>query len=128
MSIIGYWTLSVGGCGGASGAPVLVGRREAPDRCAELRARDFGVAGRASLRRERQPDLHAAPRSPYKPAADDAPSFLPVEVVPEPSPPPEPAGASDGRIEVALSNGHRVRAFGSFDADALCRVVRVLGG
>ena len=64
----------------------------------------------------------------YKPAADDAPSFLPVEVVPEPPPPPDPAGPSDGRIEVALSNGHRVSAFGSFDADALCRVVRVLGG
>ena len=66
----------------------------------------------------------------YKLAADtdDAPSFLPVEVVPEPaSPPPAPA-ASDGRIEIALSNGHRVSAFGSFDADALCRVVRVLGG
>ena len=40
----------------------------------------------------------------YKPAADadDAPSFLPVEVVPDPSPP----AASDGRIEIALSNGY----------------------
>ena len=65
----------------------------------------------------------------YKPAADavDAPSFLPVEVVPDPPPEP-PAGSSDGRIEIALSNGHRVSAVGSFDADALCRVVRALGG
>jgi len=45
-----------------------------------------------------------------------------------PDAPPEPSAASDGRIEVALSNGHRVNAFGSFDVDALCRVVRVLGG
>ena len=64
----------------------------------------------------------------YRPAADaeDAPTFLPVEVVPDA--PPEPAVASDGRIEIALSNGHRVSATGSFDADALCRVVRALGG
>ena len=69
----------------------------------------------------------------YKPAADgeDAASFLPVEVVPGPASPPGPPGppaASDGRIEIALSNGHRVSASGSFDADALCRVVRALGG
>ena len=46
--------------------------------------------------------------SRYKPAldGDDAPSFLLVEVVPgldAPSP-----AASDGRIEIALSNGQRV--------------------
>ena len=66
----------------------------------------------------------------YKPAADadDALSFLPVEVVPELSAPSEPTGASEGRIEIALSSGHRVSAIGSFDVDALCRVVRVLGG
>ena len=65
----------------------------------------------------------------YQPTADagEAPSFLPVEVVPD-TPSPEVAGLSDGRIEIALSNGHRVSATGSFDADALCRVVRVLGG
>ena len=66
----------------------------------------------------------------YKPAADgdDAASFLPVEVVPEPASPPGPPAASDGRIEIVLPSGHRVSAFGSFDVDALCRVVRALGG
>ena len=63
----------------------------------------------------------------YKPAAEDTPSFLPVEVVPD-APPPEPVGSSEGRIEIALSNGHRVSVVGSFDVDALCRVVRALGG
>ncbi len=65
----------------------------------------------------------------YKPAADaeGAPSFLPVEVVSDP-PPPEPPAAPDGRIEIALPSGHRVSASGSFDVDALCRVVRALGG
>ena len=64
----------------------------------------------------------------YKPAADaeGAPSFLPVEVVAEPVAAPHPA--PDGRIEVALPSGHRVSASGSFDVDALCRVVRALGG
>jgi len=82
-----------------------------------------------SVRLPLAPDALTWRRDPrYKPAADaeEAPSFLPVEVVPDP--PPEPPAASDGRIEVALSNGHRVSAIGSFDADALCRVVRVLGG
>ena len=65
----------------------------------------------------------------YRPAEDgaDALSFLPVEVVPEP-PLEQPAAASDGRIEIALASGHRVSASGSFDANALCRVVRALGG
>ena len=47
----------------------------------------------------------------YKPAAgaDDAPSFLPVEVVPEPASPPAQSAVSDGRIEIALPSGHRVR-------------------
>ncbi len=63
----------------------------------------------------------------YRPAGDgeDAPTFLPVEVVPEPLSPP---ATSDGRIEIALANGHRVSTSGSFDVDALCRVVRALAG
>ena len=44
----------------------------------------------------------------YKPGAEDTPSFLPVEVEPDPSSPLEPAGSSEGRTEIALSNGHRV--------------------
>ena len=64
----------------------------------------------------------------YRPAEDGAgaSSFLPVEVVAEPASAPHPA--SDGRIEVALPSGHRVSASGSFDVEALCRVVRALGG
>ena len=67
----------------------------------------------------------------YRPAGDGegAPSFLPVEVVPEPLLPPSAAPAtSDGRIEIVLVGGHRVSASGSFDVDALCRVVRALVG
>ncbi|MDE0039125.1 MAG: transposase [Gammaproteobacteria bacterium] len=64
----------------------------------------------------------------YRPMDDgeDAPSFLPVEVVAEPA--SAPHSTSNGRIEIALPSGHRVSASGSFDVDALCRVVRALGG
>ncbi len=34
--------------------------------------------------------------------------YLPVEVMPEPTPPPR--AASDRRIEIALSSGHRMSA------------------
>ena len=67
----------------------------------------------------------------YRPAGvgEDAPSFLPVELISEPlSPPPVAPAASDGRIEIALRSGPRVSANGSFDVDALCRVVRALAG
>lgn len=66
----------------------------------------------------------------YRPAAcdDTALSFLPVEVVGDPSPRPVAAGPSDGRSEIALSNGHQVNASGSFGAEAWCCLVRVLGG
>ena len=76
--------------------------------------------------------MHRGQISPpnNKPGADgdDAASFLPVEMVPEPALSPGPPAASDGRIEIALSSGHRVSASGTFDVDALCRVVRALGG
>ena len=64
----------------------------------------------------------------YRPTEDGegALSFLPVEVVAEPA--SAPHAASDGRIEIALPSGHRVSASGSFDVEALCRVVRALAG
>jgi len=60
-------------------------------------------------------------------------SFLPVEViverVPAPVAPPFPeASAAEARIEIALSNGHRLSVNGAFDPDAICRLVRGFGG
>jgi len=52
-------------------------------------------------------------------------SFLPIEVVAEPV--SAPHAASDSLIEVALPSGHRVSASGSFDVEALCRLVRACG-
>ena len=50
----------------------------------------------------------------YRPAKDGeaSPSFLPVKMAPEPELSPALCAASDGRIEIALSSGHRVSASG----------------
>ncbi len=62
---------------------------------------------------------------------DPATSFLPVEVVAAPAPPLidppviEPK-ASAAKIESSLPNGYRVSVRGSYDPDALCRLVRGL--
>ena len=99
----------------------IVAQSDAPGVSVSVVARRYDVNANLIFTWRRDPR--------YKPAADagDAPSFLPVEVVPEPSA-SEPAAASEVRIEIAFSNGHRVSATGSFDVDALCRVVRALGG
>ena len=51
------------------------------------------------------------------------PSFLPVEVVSSPVPDPVAAPTT---IEVSLCNGHWVSVTGSFDVEALCRLVQGL--
>ena len=74
----------------------------------------------------------------FAPTALDAPavSFLPVEVVAGPAPPiidppviePPVMGskASEAKIEIVLSSGHRLSVSGAFDPDAICRLVRGL--
>ncbi len=72
------------------------------------------------------------PRFEPTPVEDCAASFLPVEVVAAPAPrlidPPviEPK-SSEVKLEISLPNGHRVSVSGSYDPDALCRLVRGLG-
>ncbi len=66
----------------------------------------------------------------FKPPEDDLPSFLPVEVLPDASPGAAMAAgaavALDSRIEITLSNGHRLSVSGGFDPDAVSRLVRGL--
>ncbi len=64
------------------------------------------------------------PRFKAAEVEDSGASFLPVEVVAAP-PVIEPK-ASDAKIEISPPNGHRVSASGSYDPDALCRLVRGL--
>ena len=70
------------------------------------------------------------PRFKAAEVEDAATSFLPVEVIAAPpviEPPVIEPKASESKIEILLSNGHRVSVSGAFDADALCWLVRGLG-
>ena len=53
-------------------------------------------------------------------------AFLPVEVVPEPAAASVKPAVSDSKIEIQLSNGHRLSVSGAFDPDAVARLVRGL--
>jgi len=57
---------------------------------------------------------------------EEACPFLPVEVIAEPPRPIPDVAASEAKIEITLSNGHRVSISGAFDPDALSRLLRGL--
>ena len=61
-------------------------------------------------------------------AAADAPCFLPVEIVAHVHREDERCAKSDGQIEVELAGGHRLRISGSYDPEALARLIRGLSG
>ena len=65
-------------------------------------------------------------RDPRFKRGDESAGFLPVEVIAEAPRPVPDAAASDGKIEITLSNGHRVSISGSFDPDAVSRLLRGL--
>jgi len=62
----------------------------------------------------------------FKPAEDNLPSFLPVEVVPDAAMTDCHSVSLDSRIEITLSNGHRLTVSGGFDPDAVSRLLRGL--
>jgi transposase len=58
----------------------------------------------------------------------DTPCFLPVEIV-EHARPEEPRSVvSESQIEVELAGGHRLRISGSYDPEALARLICGLSG
>ena len=60
-------------------------------------------------------------------SAREAPRFVPVELAEVASPSPGPADPADDRIEIAVPGGVAVRVGRGFDAEALHRVLTVLG-
>lgn len=62
----------------------------------------------------------------FKLEDDAACRFLPVEVVGEAAPGCAEQRPREGRIEIALANGHRLTVSGPFDAEAVCRLVQGL--
>ena len=61
----------------------------------------------------------------FKPGEEGCP-FLPVEVIAEPPQPIPATAASESKIKITLSNGHRVSISGAFDPDVLSRLLRGL--
>ena len=57
--------------------------------------------------------------------AADVARFLPVEIVAEVKA-PKALPAVDGHIEIELAGGHRMRISGSYDPEALARLIRGL--
>ena len=53
-------------------------------------------------------------------------TFLPVEVLPEAVAPSVDPAVLDSKIEIQLSNGHRLSISGAFDPDVVSRLVRGL--
>ena len=71
-------------------------------------------------------DARCAPGS--APAAVDMPCFLPVEIV-EHAPEAEVRPAlPSSMLEIELAGGHRLRISGSYDPEALARLIRGLSG
>jgi transposase len=62
----------------------------------------------------------------FRPPEDDKSLFLPVEVVPELAAPVTTPPVADGRIEITLTNGHRLSITGAFDPEAVSRLVQAL--
>ncbi len=60
-------------------------------------------------------------------AASDVARFLPVEIVAEAkAKAPMAVPTTDGQIEIELAGGHRMRISGSYDPEALARLIRGL--
>ena len=72
--------------------------------------------------------------APSEATAEEQVAFLPVEVVAEGREGREgrcdgsaPVFAGEGLIELELAGGHRLRVVGSYDPEALARLIRGLG-
>ena len=95
----------------------IVGQTLVPGMSVSQVARRYDVNANLVFTWRRDPRLRPAVEP------EPEPSFLPVEVVSSPVPDPVAAPTT---IEVALCNGHRVSVSGSFDVEALCRLVQGL--
>ena len=66
------------------------------------------------------------PRFAPDKAAEETSTFLPVEIVEERRGGVPAALALESRIEIDLAGGHRLRVTGSYDPEALARLIRGL--
>jgi transposase len=71
-------------------------------------------------------DARFAPGSAQ--ASADTPCFLPVEIVDHARPKESRPVAANSLLEFELAGGHRLRISGSYDPEALARLIRGLSG
>ena len=71
-------------------------------------------------------DPRFAPDPASVPAPSEEARFLPVEIVAEAKAAPMTVPAADNHIEIELAGGHRMRISGSYDPEALARLIRGL--
>lgn len=70
-------------------------------------------------------DPRYAPDPASAPSVSEEARFLPVEIV-EDKQVPAAAPAADSHIEIELTGGHRMRISGSYNPEALARLIRGL--
>jgi transposase len=68
-------------------------------------------------------DPRYVPDPTLAPSMVEEPRFLPVEIVAE-TKAPMTVPAADNHIEIELAGGHRMRITGSYDPEALARLIR----
>lgn len=66
------------------------------------------------------------PEFSARPNDDDVARFLPVEVVEPARPDPVSDAAAQGRMEVELAGGHRLKIIGAYNPDTLAALIRKL--
>ncbi|MGA0617600.1 IS66-like element accessory protein TnpA [Paracoccus sp. KR1-242] len=71
-------------------------------------------------------DPRYAPDPASAPSVSEEARFLPVEIVVEDKQVPAAAPAADSHIEIELTGGHRMRISGSYNPEALARLIRGL--
>jgi len=86
-------------------------------------ARRFAVNANLIFKWLRDPRY--APDLTLAPSVLEEPRFLPVEIVAE-TKAPMTVPAPDNHIEIDLAGGHRMRVSGSYDPEALARLIRGL--
>ena len=59
---------------------------------------------------------------------DDKACFLPVEIVDHIENADERGVVGEGKMEIELAGGHRLRIIGPYDPEALARLIRSLSG
>ena len=86
-------------------------------------ARRYAVNANLIFKWLRDPRYASDPAEMPSPAVE--PRFLPVEIVAE-AKAPVAAPVADNRIEIELAGGHRMPISGSYDPEALARLIRGL--